>query len=237
MMCDRFESHLFNVNEWNLSNPHLRHSLNLPSLPIKKVTVMLLRFTMSAIAVFSIACTSASAAEVSESVAYRAKEWKSLHVENEASTQRTIDILKKLGCETKLNQHGDHTDITFRSVEWKEITLETHENADRWEQWFMKNGFESVHGHDHAASTNAVVVGFQQPEWQSQHFDNERRAAEFTAICKGLGCETRQDAHAGHIDVSYRCVAPRNLVCIDDEDAHTMQAWLEKKGFRTEHAH
>ena len=198
---------------------------------------MLLRFTMSVIAVFSIVCTSVSAAEVCESVAYRAKEWKSLHVENPANTQRTIEILKKLGCETKLNEHGNHTDITFRSIEWKEITLETHENADRWEQWFARNGFESVHGHDHTANGDAIVVGFHKTEWQSQHFDDEGRAAEFAAICKGLGCETRQDAHAGHIDVSYRCVSRRNLVCIDDEDAHTMQAWLEKKGFQTEHAH
>lgn len=199
--------------------------------------IMLLRFTMSAIAVLSISCASVSAAETGECVAYRAKEWKSLHVENVANTERTIEILKKLGCETKLNQHGDHTDITFRSVEWKEITLETHENADRWEQWFAKNGFETVHGHDHAAGTDAIVVGFHQVEWQSQHFDDERRAAEFAAICKGLGCEIGQNAHAGHFDVSYRCVSPRNLVCIDDEDAHTMQAWLEKKGFKTEHDH
>jgi len=38
-----------------------------------------------------------------------------------------------------------------------------------------------------------------------------------------------KDAHAGHIDVGYRCVSRRNLVCIDDEDTLTMQAWLEKK--------
>ena len=236
-MCDEAESRSFNVNERNLSSPHGRHSQWLPSPLVKKVTVMLFRITMSAVAVFAIASASISAAESGESVAYRAKEWKSLHVENEADTQRTIDMLKKLGCETKVDQHSGHTDVSFRSPEWKEVTLDSHENADRWEQWLTRNGFQTLHGHDHVSNRDAIVVQYGQTEWQSQHFEDERQAAEFMAMCKGLGCEVRKDAHAGHIDVTYRCPSRRSLTCVDHEEAHSLQAWLEKKGFQTEHAH
>jgi len=192
---------------------------------------------MSAFAILSIVCASVSAAESGESVAYRAKEWKSLHVENEADVQRTIDMLKKLGCETRLDQHNGHSDVTFRSPEWKEVTLDSHENADQWEQWLTRNGFQTLHGHDHVSNRDAIVVQYGQTEWQAQHFEDERQAAEFMAMCKGLGCEVRKDAHSGHIDVTYRCTSRRILTCVDHEDAHSLQAWLEKKGFQTEHVH
>ncbi|HRA87465.1 MAG TPA: hypothetical protein PK992_05330 [Planctomycetaceae bacterium] len=198
---------------------------------------MLYRITMSAFAILSIVCASVSAAESGESVAYRAKEWKSLHVENEADVQRTIDMLKKLGCETRLDQHNGHSDVTFRSPEWKEVTLDSHENADQWEQWLTRNGFQTLHGHDHVSNRDAIVVQYGQTEWQAQHFEDERQAAEFMAMCKGLGCEVRKDAHSGHIDVTYRCTSRRILTCVDHEDAHSLQAWLEKKGFQTEHVH
>lgn len=192
---------------------------------------------MPAFAILSIVCASVSAAESGESVAYRAKEWKSLHVENEADVQRTIDMLKKLGCETRLDQHNGHSDVTFRSPEWKEVTLDSHENADQWEQWLTRNGFQTLHGHDHVSNRDAIVVQYGQTEWQAQHFEDERQAAEFMAMCKGLGCDVRKDVHSGHIDVTYRCTSRRNLTCVDHEDAHSLQAWLEKKGFQTEHVH
>lgn len=160
-----------------------------------------------------------------------------MHVENEADTQRTIEILKKLGCETKVDQHNGHTDVSFRSPEWKEVTLDSHENADQWEQWLTRNGFQTLHGHDHVSNRDAIVVQYGQTEWQAQHFEDERQAAEFMAMCKGLGCEVRKDAHSGHIDVTYRCTSRRILTCVDHEVAHSLQAWLEKKGFQTEHVH
>ena len=198
---------------------------------------MLFRITMSVVAIFAIASASVSAAESSESVAYRAKEWKSMHVENDADIQRTIDILKKLGCETKVDQHNGHTDVSFGSPEWKEVTLDSHENADQWEQRLTRNGFQTLHGHNHASSRDAIVVKYGQAEWQAQHFDDERQAGEFMAMCKGLGCEVRKEAHSGHTDVTYRCTSSRDLVCVDHEEAHSLQAWLEKKRFQTEHAH
>lgn len=83
----------------------------------------------------------------------------------------------------------------------------------------------------------AIAVDYFQSEWQSQHFDDEAKADEFVAICKGLGCEVRKGGHDGHVDVRFRCSGKRSLVCVDDEEAHSLQTWLEKKGFQTEHAH
>lgn len=198
---------------------------------------MLFRTTLFALAILSIANSVTIASEGEESVAFRSKEWQSLHAEDDADVDKKLSMLRKLGCETKVNRHGNHSDVAFRSVQWREITLESHENADRWEQWLNKNGFETLHGHAHASSRDAVAVQYMQSEWQSQHFEDETKADEFVAICKGLGCEVRKGGHDGHVDVRFRCVSQRNLVCIDHDEAHSLQTWLEKKGFQTEHAH
>ena len=198
---------------------------------------MLLKVTLPILAVFSMLSATANASEIAESVAFRSREWQSLHAKDATDADKTLATLRKLGCETKIDNHGDHSDISFRSVEWREVTLESHENADRWEQWLNKNGFETLHGHAHAASENAIVVDYMQGEWQAQHFEDEKKAAEFAAICKGLGCEVRKGSHSGHIDVQFRCPSRRSLICSDHDEAHSLQSWLEKKGFQTEHVH
>lgn len=204
---------------------------------IEKVTVMLLKVSLPILAVFSMFNAASNASEIAESVAFRSREWQSVHAKDAADADKTLAMLRKLGCETKIDNHGDHSDVTFRSMEWREVTLESHENADRWEQWLNKNGFETLHGHAHAPSENAIVVEYLQGEWQAQHFDDEKKAAEFIAICKGLGCEVRKGSHSGHIDVRFRCPSRRSLVCVDHDEAHSMQSWLDKKGFQTEHVH
>ena len=102
--------------------------------------------------------------------------------------------------------------------------------------WFSYTPFQNKRYRIHR-SRDAIVVQYGQTEWQAQHFEDERQAAEFMAMCKGLGCDVRKDGHSGHIDVTYRCTSRRNLTCVDHEDAHSLQAWLEKKGFETEHVH
>ncbi len=198
---------------------------------------MTVRIVISTFTVFVLTCGLASAQEGKESIAFRLKEWKSMHVDSIEEAEQLVRTLKKLGCETKVAQHSGHTDVTFRSVRWTDISMETHEAADRWEQWLTSNGFQTLHGHTHEPSRDAVAVRFQQPEWQSQHFDDEGQAAEFASMCRGLGCEVKAAVHSGHSDVRFRCVASRSLVCADHEQAHSMQAWLAKKGFETEHAH
>lgn len=198
---------------------------------------MLLKIRLLVLAVFSMSAVVLAAVEGGESVAFRSRDWQSVHAKDAADADKTLATLRKLGCETKLEDHGDHSDITFRSVEWREVTLESHENADRWEQWLNKKGFETLHGHAHAPFANAIAVEYVQSEWKTQHFDDDKKAAEFVAICKGLGCEVRKDSHSGHLDVSFRCPSRRSLMCIDHDEAHSMQSWLEKKGFQTEHVH
>ena len=95
---------------------------------IEKVAVMLFKFTLSIIAVLSIASSVATASESGESVAFRSKEWQSLHAKDDVDAGKTLAMLRKLGCETKVDNHGDHSDVTFRSVEWREI-LEINKRA------------------------------------------------------------------------------------------------------------
>jgi hypothetical protein len=198
---------------------------------------MLVRATLFALTVLTNANVLTMASESEESVAFRSKEWQTLHAEDDADIEKKASLLRKLGCEMKVNRHGNHSDIAFRSQQWRELTLESHEDADRWEEWLNKSGFETLHGHAHASSRDAIAVQYIQPEWQSQHFEDEAKADEFVAICKGLGCDVRKGGHDGHTDVRYRCTSRRTLVCIDHDEAHSMQTWLERKGFQTEHAH
>ena len=101
---------------------------------MRKVSVMLLKVTLPILAVFSMFIAAANASEAAESIAFRSKEWQSVHAKDAADADKTRATLRKLGCETKIDNHGDHSDVTFRSAEWREVTLESHENADRWEQ-------------------------------------------------------------------------------------------------------
>ncbi len=198
---------------------------------------MNVRIVISTLSVLVLTCGPASAQEGKESIAFRLKEWKSRHFDSVEEAEQQVQTLKKLGCETMVEQHSGHTDVTFRAVRWTDISTDTHEAADRWEQWMISNGFQTLHGHAHEPSRDAVAVRFHSTEWQSQHFDHESQAAEFAAMCRGLGCDVTTGAHSGHSDVRYRCAAARSLVCADHEQAHSIQSWLEKKGFQTEHAH
>ena len=75
---------------------------------------------------------------------------------------------------------------------------------------FAQNQSHAGHdhdGHDHGDHDHSgESLAFQLTDWKSMHFDDANKAAQHAATIKKLGCEVKQGGHAGHIDVTYRCV-------------------------------
>ncbi len=82
-----------------------------------------------------------------EVVRYQLSEWKAKHIHNEKSAETITKTLTKLGCEIKKVQHNGHIDIRYRCPKWKELKLDTHENAHKWEKWLKEFQFKTVHKH------------------------------------------------------------------------------------------
>ena len=95
----------------------------------------------------------AGAADAAESIAYRLSETKEMHFDDARKAEQHLAAVKKLGCEARLDSHGGHTDVIYRSTRWQSMEVATDELAHQWEDWMKKAGFETLHGHaaDHGA--------------------------------------------------------------------------------------
>lgn len=106
----------------------------------------------------SVAAPQLSAAEP-PSIAYRLKETKTVHFDDARKAQLHLEAVRKLGCETKLDAHGGHTDVMYRLKTWKVLTLADERTAHQWEDWMKKSGFETLHAHgeehNHSAADHA----------------------------------------------------------------------------------
>lgn len=193
-------------------------------------------------------------------VAYRLTERRTTHVDDATEARQLVDRFKKLGCESSLDDHGRHLDVSFRLSVWKSMTLKSEENAHRWEDWLKKNGFETIHahgegddhaghshgslpaghkhddGHDHGHGSGEILT-YSLSRWETLHARDRGEADQLVAIMKGLGCEVRTDDHAGHSDIVFRCPRQMHLELPSHRVVTGWEKWLQQKGFRTEHAH
>ena len=83
----------------------------------------------------------------------------------------------------------------------------------------------------------AEIVRYQCPEWKAKHIHDKDKADKISKTLKQLGCELKQDAHNGHIDVKYRCEKWMQLDLKTHAEAHKWESWLKEFGFKTEHKH
>lgn len=88
-----------------------------------------------------------------------------------------------------------------------------------------------------AQAQRTYDVEYCLPVWKTLHFDDSNKANLHYKTVKGLGCEAKQGAHAGHVDVSYRCASWRRISLATDESAHSWERWLRASGFQTRHQH
>lgn len=202
----------------------------------------------------------AGAADAAESIAYRLSETKEMHFDDARKAEQHLAAVKKLGCEARLDSHGGHTDVIYRSTRWQSMEVATDELAHQWEDWMKKAGFETLHGHaadhgaghddhaghDHAGHSHAghnhapgqvEEVSYRMDQWKTLHIEDARQAPEIIAMMKGLGCEVRSDNHAGRADVSVRCTQWKHIELASHQAAQGWEGWLQKQGFVVKHDH
>ena len=88
-------------------------------------------------------------------------------------------------------------------------------------------------GHSHAGET----VAFALANWKTLHFEDANKAAQHAETIKKLGCELKQEKHAGHIDVTYRCAQWRTMELPSHKLADQWIGWLKGSGFDVSHGH
>lgn len=82
-----------------------------------------------------------------EMVRYQLKDWKAKHIHDEKKAETIAETLTKLGCELKKEAHNGHIDVKYRCPEWRELKLDTHDEAHKWEKWLKEYGFTTEHKH------------------------------------------------------------------------------------------
>lgn len=183
-------------------------------------------------------------------IAYRLTKWKTMHFENRAKATKHAATVKKLGCETKTDNHGGHIDVTYRAGAWKALSLSNDKVAHQWEKWLKGAGFETLHGHSQNHGTTRVShaghnhgpngaesIAFRMPAWKTFHYDKKSDVDQLVAIAKGLGCEVREDKHGGHSDVVIRCREWKHAEFPSHVLATKWEQQLKKLGFEARHEH
>jgi hypothetical protein len=106
-----------------------------------RAVLMLLAFALASPLV---ATSTASADEI---VRYRLETWKAKHLHDAAKADRIAETLQKLGCEVQKADHNGHIDVKYRCPQWRQITLNNHDEVVRWQRWFKEYNFQTEHKH------------------------------------------------------------------------------------------
>jgi hypothetical protein len=97
-------------------------------------------------------------------------------------------------------------------------------------------------GHDHAGhdqdhAHGKETIAFQLPQWKTMHFEDAAKAKQHADMVAKLGCEVKQGQHAGHIDLTYRCVQWKSMAVETHQLADQWCGWLKGSGFDVSYAH
>lgn len=98
-------------------------------------------------------------------------------------------------------------------------------------------------GHDHEGHSHdshehgKETIAFHLPKWKTMHFDDAAKAKQHADMVKKLGCEVKEGKHAGHIDLTYRCVQWKSMAVETHQLADQWSGWLKGSGFDVSHAH
>ena len=80
-------------------------------------------------------------------VRVRMPNWKTIHARSNSQAQSLKNTYEMIGCEVKIDNHGNHIDLKFRCPNWNTIALPNSEAAHVWQDWLKKTGFETQHDH------------------------------------------------------------------------------------------
>jgi hypothetical protein len=82
-----------------------------------------------------------------EVVRYQLADWKAKHIHDEKKAESIVITLKKLGCEVKKHSHDGHIDVMYRCPKWRQLELDSHDEAHKWESWLKEFEFQTEHKH------------------------------------------------------------------------------------------
>lgn len=88
-----------------------------------------------------------SLAMADEIVRYQLEDWKAKHIHDAKKAKTIAATLKRLGCEMKQAQHNGHIDVRYRCPKWRQLELDSHEEAHKWEKWLKEYEFKTEHKH------------------------------------------------------------------------------------------
>ena len=86
-------------------------------------------------------------ASADEIVRYQLSDWKAKHIHDTKKADTIAQTLKKLGCELKKAEHNGHIDVKYRCPKWRQLDLDSHAEAHKWESWLKEFGFRTEHKH------------------------------------------------------------------------------------------
>ena len=107
----------------------------------------MLGITFLAIAICSSLAAGQASAQQAYTVDYQLPAWKTLHFDDPGKADLHYRTIRGLGCEATKRAHGDHTDVTYRCVQWRRIDLTSDASAHNWEHWLQASGFKTKHTH------------------------------------------------------------------------------------------
>ena len=167
-----------------------------------------------------------------ETIAFNLPRWKTMHFDDAAKAKQHADMVKKLGCEVKQEQHGGHIDLTYRCVEWSSMTVETHALAEQWSGWLKGSVFDVSHAHPDAIyAKGKEAVEFRLVNWKSIHGKGTPDEKKFIELLGKLGCEVVVSEHTGHSDIKFRAPTWRDVHVAEHKGAEELSNWLKKNGF------
>lgn len=80
-------------------------------------------------------------------VEFRLANERSAHFDDPRDASQFSQDLRRLGCDVRTENHGNHLDVTYRCPRWRSIEASSDDAAHRWEGWLRKQGFETAHNH------------------------------------------------------------------------------------------
>ncbi len=208
------------------------------------VAVLLIAHVNSVCAQQKVSAQTASSSSKAKRVfvAFRMEDWKAKHIHDAAQAKTHADTLQKLGCEVKTNSHNGHTDVSCRTIFWKSLALDSHDQAHQWISWLQQAGFETIHGHKlgqplASDATQREAVQYRLPNWHSRHIHGNDELSQLLALYRGLGCEVTTASHNGHTDVKARCAEWMEVEVNSHEAAISWEKFLKDMGFEAKHEH
>lgn len=80
-------------------------------------------------------------------VDFRLQQWRTMHFDDGVKAEKHLKTVKDLGGEAIKENHNGHVDVRYRCVAWKQMRVDSDDEAHQWERWLKSVGFETRHTH------------------------------------------------------------------------------------------